>query len=186
MTRLWVVFERAAPEVALFLVGALLVGAVLAAVCIRVLPELARLLLVGAVIAAVTLTLYTTMHPTGTAGIRLRPVLNPLPTLSDAWHGGAISFATEQALANVLLLMPFGCALALLLGWRIAIVSSFVLSMSVEAAQWVLPTGRLAETSDVLLNVTGGAIGAGIAVLALSIVRTRPPAQVRRAASRPG
>jgi glycopeptide antibiotics resistance protein len=175
MTRLWEIFDRAGPEVFLFVLGVAVVASVLAAVGLRWLPVLTRLLLVGVVIGSVTLVLYTTMRPTAATGTRLRPQVNPLPAFSAILDGGPGSVVFQQALGNLLLVLPFACALALLAGWRAALVSALVFSISVEAAQWVLATGRLAETADILLNVSGAAIGIGFATAALKAVGVPQP-----------
>ncbi|HET8969498.1 MAG TPA: VanZ family protein [Candidatus Nanopelagicales bacterium] len=175
MTRLWEIFDRAGPEVFLFVLGVAVVAAVLAAIGLRYAAPLAQVVLVVVVIASVTLVLYTTMRPAAASGVRLRPHLNPLPTFSAVLDGGPGSIVFQQALGNLLLMLPFACALTLLAGWRAALVSSLVFSVSVEIAQWVLATGRLAETSDVVLNVTGAAVGIGIAVAALKVVGVPAP-----------
>ncbi len=72
------------------------------------------------------------------------------------------ALATATLIANVLLFVPLGAALAArhpdMTGWRLVLVAALV-SIGVEAAQGVMNIGRLADVTDVMANTAGAAIG---------------------------
>lgn len=71
--------------------------------------------------------------------------------------------AVMELVANVLLFVPLGSALAArhprASTWWVAGVAAAV-SLAVEVAQALMNTGRLADITDVLANTTGGVLGA--------------------------
>jgi glycopeptide antibiotics resistance protein len=83
--------------------------------------------------------------------------------------------AVTELVANVLLFVPLGSALAmrhpLASVWRIAGVAAGV-SLVVEVAQAVMDTGRLADVTDVLANTAGAILGALLWALISSGDRT--------------
>jgi len=70
--------------------------------------------------------------------------------------------ALADGLANLLLFVPLGIALATL-GWppRRAILAAGGLSLSIELAQFVIP-GRDPSLGDLLFNLAGAAVGVGL------------------------
>jgi hypothetical protein len=70
--------------------------------------------------------------------------------------------ATATLVANVLLFVPLGAALAArhpdASGRRLVLLAALV-SIGVEAAQAVMNVGRLADVTDVMANTGGAAIG---------------------------
>lgn len=98
-------------------------------------------------------------QPTGTWD------LVPFDDLGAALRSGslrAISFALVDVVTNVLLFLPFGAAVALrwpALGEVKAAASGFALSFAVEIVQWLLPLGRTAQTTDVVMNTFGAWLG---------------------------
>lgn len=130
-----------------------------------------RLVLVWFVTAVGTVLLLT-LQPGPEGFGRARPsILNPVSP-----------FAGKDALANVVLFLPVGFFAGLC--WRakshsVAWVTGFVfvLSLSVEFAQKVLPIDRAASTPDVLYNVLGGFAGAVAAALITRRVRAAKDSQ---------
>jgi glycopeptide antibiotics resistance protein len=74
-----------------------------------------------------------------------------------------LAVAVTELVANVLLFVPLGSALAVrhpgASTWWIAGVAAAV-SLAVEVAQAVMDAGRLADVTDVLANTIGAAVGA--------------------------
>ncbi len=116
------------------------------------------LLAVGSVVGA----LFVTLQPLdGTpARLYLTPFSDIGPILTGGGYWGTI---LSQIGGNVLLFMPLGFFLPLwfraLDGLARIVLFAAALSVSVEAAQYLLPLGRSVVTDDVLLNVAGAAIG---------------------------
>jgi VanZ family protein len=83
-----------------------------------------------------------------------------------------------DTLSNVLLLAPFGAALALL-GWRArrACLAGALVSAAIELAQLVIP-GRWAALGDIVFNATGALLGWAVITMAPAWLRPAP----RRAA----
>lgn len=90
-----------------------------------------------------------------------------LDPMRGAW--GWSSIAWRPVLDNVALFVPVG-AFAAAVWWRrggVAVwVGSVLGSVGIEAFQYLVPTGRVANTADVLANATGAAVGILLAVLA--------------------
>jgi hypothetical protein len=87
------------------------------------------------------------------------------------------AIAWRPVLDNVALFVPVG-AFAAALWWRrhaVAVWLGCVLgSVAIEAFQYLVPTGRVANTADVLANAAGAGIGIVLAVLAGARVAPRP------------
>lgn len=74
---------------------------------------------------------------------------------------------TAQLVINLLLLSWLAFAIPLLAPrWRVreTAVLSLVVAVLIEVAQWLLPTGRVASLTDVLVNSLGAALVAGVTV----------------------
>lgn len=122
------------------------------------LPEAVLLLALG------TIAILTLGDPMGPQPDRV----NLIPFRDQFWAlQGQIdaALATATLLANVVLFIPLGAALAARFptasGWGLVAVAAFV-SLAVEGAQAVLDIGRLADITDVLANSAGAAAGVAI------------------------
>src|SRR5690606_810389 len=92
---------------------------------------------------------------------------------------------TAQLVINLLLLSWLAIAIPLLVPrWGIWETASLVLGTAVliEVLQLVIPTGRVASLSDVLINSLGAAL---VAALVVRVVRPRLDAWVQRSADVP-
>lgn len=101
----------------------------------------------------------------GTEGLGADPRLT-LDPIEGAW--GWYGIAWRPVIDNVTLFVPVGAMLAawwrrvpLGLVWLVAVG----VSVGVEAFQLLVPTGRIASTTDVLSNGFGAAIGVALAGL---------------------
>ena len=65
-----------------------------------------------------------------------------------------------EAMANILLFVPFGAALSMR-GYSIAKTAGygFLVATAVEGAQWLLVPGRTTSLDDVVLNALGAVVG---------------------------
>lgn len=81
---------------------------------------------------------------------------------------GWASIAWEPILDNLLLFVPVG-ALSAVVWWRRAAVLVWLgcvaFSAGIELFQYLVPTGRVANTADVLANAAGAALGILLAVI---------------------
>lgn len=87
----------------------------------------------------------------------------PFEDLIRAWpFERARGIILGQMGANVLLFVPFGCALVLrerrVPLWRVTLVSA-AFSVGIEVLQGVAGNGRAADITDVLMNTLGGICG---------------------------
>ncbi|AZS37741.1 hypothetical protein CVS47_02387 [Microbacterium lemovicicum] len=125
-------------------------------------PRLLAAALATAVVAALTLAPRRLVAPA--RGAFLERVDLAVPTLA-----GLPSLSVDTVL-NALLFVPFGAAVALLLGrwWLLAIPAGFGLSAAVEFAQEGIP-GRVPDLADVLWNGAGSLIGAVLAASAMGL-----------------
>ena len=102
---------------------------------------------------------------------QLSPVLNPLTAIMDIRTDGMQ--AVLQLAMNVAFFVPFGAFARVLFGWKFwpSVLGSFVLSLAVETAQLTGAFGlypcsyRLFDVNDLMVNILGGAVGYGIALL---------------------
>lgn len=125
----------------------------------------------GAILVALLSTSSVTLigwEPLGAAAPRL--YLDPI---AGAW--GWNSVAWRPVLDNVVLFVPLGALFAAAL-WstRAALVWALLvgLSVAIETFQFLVPTGRVANTADVLANAVGAALGI---LLATVLGARRPP-----------
>lgn len=106
-----------------------------------------------------------------------RLILDPI---EGAW--GWDSIAWRPVIDNVALFVPVG-ALATAVWWRRSPVLVWLgcvgLSVGIEAFQYLVPTGRVANAADVVANATGALLGV---VLALLVGVRRGPRAPRRSA----
>jgi hypothetical protein len=110
------------------------------------------LLAAGALAAVAALTLAPRRFVAPARGIFMDAVS---PLLGD-W-----TYTDVESTLNALLFLPFGVALAMLVGrwWMLAMPAGFVLSFAVEVLQSRIP-GRVPDLGDVLWNTVGAACGA--------------------------
>jgi hypothetical protein len=101
----------------------------------------------------------------GTQGAGADPRLE-LDPLAGAWGWSGIAW--RPVIDNIALFVPVGAGLAAVLRRRRVVVPLLIatsLSLAVEAFQWAVPSGRIANSADVLANTIGAAIGVLLAVM---------------------
>jgi glycopeptide antibiotics resistance protein len=134
----------------------------------------ATALTAGALVIAVAATLWLTLRPLALDGPAQRTLY--LDPIEGAW--GWRSIAWRPVVANVVLFLPVG-ALAAAVWWRRPLVAVWLgciaLSVTIEAVQYLVPTGRVANAADVLANATGALLG----VLVATGLGTRPRPDAR-------
>lgn len=99
----------------------------------------------------------------GTKGLGADPrvALDPLVG-ARGWSG----IAWRPIVDNITLFVPLGAALAALWwrrSWLTVLAVAVLVSVGVEAVQWAFPTGRIANSADVIANSVGAALGIGLA-----------------------
>ncbi|QGQ20253.1 VanZ family protein [Cellulomonas sp. JZ18] len=116
-----------------------------------------------AAVAAVTLT------PGHAHDTSLGLVRTVLAWLAD--RGVPLAFEPVEAVANVVMFVPFGVLVGLLLGvrrWWVVVLLGFATSVVIETVQRVVPE-RFSTVQDVVMNTLGAAVG--VAVLAWWLAR---------------
>ena len=89
-----------------------------------------------------------------------------LDPIVGAW--GWAGIAWRPVIDNVTLFVPLGAALAALWCRRRPVTVLFVailVSVAVETFQWAYPSGRIANSADVIANTVGAGLGIAIARL---------------------
>jgi glycopeptide antibiotics resistance protein len=114
----------------------------------------------AALVASVVAILAFTLVPTAADNdVELFPFADLVDAIRDS-DAGALAEVVLEGTANVLLFIPFGAALAFRgVGLGRAACYGLALSLAVEAAQYVLISGRTAAVDDVLLNGLGAVLG---------------------------
>jgi hypothetical protein len=87
-----------------------------------------------------------------------------LDPIVGAWGFGGIAW--RPVIDNVTLFVPLGAALASLWcrrRWPVLLLAAALVSVGVETFQWAFPTGRIANSADVIANTSGAALGIGLA-----------------------
>lgn len=112
------------------------------------------LLLAGWALVVVRLTLWPAPAPDDTFDV-VRAVIG---WLSD--HGLPVTYAGVEAVANVLMFVPFGVLAGLLLTrrWSVVLVAAG-LSTAIEVSQRLFLPTRVPTVQDVVLNTAGAALG---------------------------
>jgi len=85
--------------------------------------------------------------------LELDPVLG-------AWGWSGIAW--RPVIDNITLFVPLGASLAAVWcrrRWPILLTLALLVSIGVESFQWMFPTGRIANSADVLANTFGAALG---------------------------
>jgi glycopeptide antibiotics resistance protein len=104
-----------------------------------------------------------TLFPTGLG--QLDANLVPLAGILGAFEDGGVAFGIWQLIGNLLLLAPVGVLLPAArpgMRPRAVVAVALAISVGIELAQWLLPTGRMADIDDVWLNVLGVAAGGAV------------------------
>jgi hypothetical protein len=99
--------------------------------------------------------------------VELDPILG-----ARGWSG----IAWRPVIDNVTLFVPLGASLAAVRcrrGWPVLLAVATLVSVGVEVFQWAFPTGRIANSADVLANTAGAALGITIARLLGACVGAR-------------
>lgn len=128
------------------------------------LPALAS----GIVVLAVWIVLAGIAELTlfGTQGLGADPRLELDPVVgARGWAG----IAWRPVIDNVTLFVPLGAALAAFWhrrGLLAPLAVAIAVSVTVETFQWVVPSGRIANSADVLANAVGALLGVLLAMLA--------------------
>jgi glycopeptide antibiotics resistance protein len=122
--------------------------------------------IVGLSLTAIALA---TLQPLGASEWPAGVNLTPLETVHLYLAPGVSTLlAVQNLVLNVVLFVPLGIGMVLLRGRGVAVatVTGIVVSLVVEALQFVLPLGRSVDVDDVLLNSAGALLGAVAAVAA--------------------
>jgi glycopeptide antibiotics resistance protein len=128
-----------------------------------------------ALLVALAATLWLTLRPLAADGAAQRTLY--LDPIEGAW--GWRSIAWRPVIANVLLFLPVG-SLAAAVWWRRSLATVWLgcvaVSVAIETAQYLVPTGRVANAADVLANATGALLGVLLAAAVGARARaSRPP-----------
>lgn len=109
---------------------------------------------------SVALILAFTLVPRHGLGDREFVPFRDVVTAARYADGAELGRSLLDDVANVLLFVPLGQALALR-GWSVrrTLVGACALSLAIELAQLTVIAGRTAATSDVLLNTSGALLG---------------------------
>ena len=118
---------------------------------------------IAAVLTWVSLAGIAELTLFGPLGIGADPRVELDPIVgARGWAG----IAWRPVLDNVTLFVPLGAALAALWcrrRWSTVLILAGLISIGVETFQWAFPSGRIANTADVIANTVGAAIGIVIA-----------------------
>jgi len=102
-----------------------------------------------------------TLFGTQGLGASQRLALDPIVG-ARGWSG----IAWRPVIDNVTLFVPLGAALAALWcrrSWLTVLLVTALVSVGVEVFQWAFPTGRIANTADVIANTVGAGLGIALA-----------------------
>jgi hypothetical protein len=115
------------------------------------------------------LTLFGTQRLGASQRLALDPIVG-----ARGWSG----IAWRPVIDNVTLFVPLGAAFAALWcrrSWLIVLAAAAVVSIGVETFQWAFPTGRIANSADVIANT----VGAGLGIMLARLVGACPGAADR-------
>ena len=125
-----------------------------------VLATIVALVLLGVSLAGIAeLTLFGREGLGAEQRLELHPLLG-----ARGWSG----IAWRPVIDNVTLFVPFGASLVALWcrrRWPVLLGVAVVTSVGVEVFQWAFPTGRIANSADVIANTAGAALGIVLARL---------------------
>lgn len=104
-------------------------------------------------------TLWRNVAVVAATAVILLLTLMPVEMPAGVDREDGLSFrGVADAIANVLLFVPFGVAAALRMGGRQPVSAAVLLSVLIETAQLAIP-GRYSSAFDIAFNTLGGAIG---------------------------
>jgi hypothetical protein len=101
----------------------------------------------------------------GTQGLGADPRFEIDP-VAGAWGWSGIAW--RPVIDNITLFVPVGAGLAAVLPHRpvaVPLLIAVAISIAVETFQWVIPSGRIANTADVVANLLGAVLGVGLALV---------------------
>lgn len=141
----------------------------------------AELLARGVLVLVVGVVLGLTLRPFAAPGaVDAVLVLDPV---AGAWGWDQIAWG--PVIDNVALFVPVGALAVVAFARRGTVVvwlGCVVLSVGIETLQYLVPTGRVANTADVLANATGALVGVllGLALRGSAVSRpsAHPPVDV--------
>lgn len=82
----------------------------------------------------------------------------------------------QERVLNTLLFVPIGVvAFFAFSAWTARLLCGPALSLTVEASQWALPWGRLADIGDLMVNSAGSLVGTLLAAVSVALVSTLRP-----------
>ncbi|MFY7066927.1 VanZ family protein [Nocardiopsis changdeensis] len=116
---------------------------------------------VSAIASLVPVVIVTLINPGG-----VESTVQPVP-FTDMWAMGVTPTSLYQNLGNVLVFVPFGALLPLAFGGYFAgpgriVGVAAVVSIGIEALQFLLNVGRVSSTDDVIVNVLGALAGCAL------------------------
>ncbi len=131
----------------------------------------------GTLLASLVVIAATTLLPV-VVGAEATVNLQPGETIENYLSFGDDLLSARNLGLNIALFVPFGVGLALWRRWGIGRVLpvGIVLSVALEAVQYMLPLGRATDVDDVVLNAIGTALGA----LTVSVLRALAPRRPER------
>lgn len=160
------------------LIGVLLVLVVVRQMRVRGRWSAADILARATLLVAVAVVLVLTLRPFARPGA-VEPMLM-LDPVAGAWGWDRIAWG--PVVDNVALFVPLGILGVAAFWHRSAFTIWFgcvVLSGVIEATQFLIPTGRVANTADVLANAVGALIGVLIGLIVRGRSRPRRPERPR-------
>jgi len=123
--------------------------------------RLSRSVALGTVVAFILIATLTTREAIGEeAGLKVVPFVDLFRAVAG---DGSLRGEIAELAANVLLFVPFGVTLQLRyphLSIAMVAAIAFSLSFTIETLQLLLAAGRVASSTDVLMNTLGGVVGA--------------------------
>lgn len=140
-----------------------------------VVTAVARVWALAAVIGAGMIAL----TPVGGAGAVAGVNLVPLRSLIDISTGSVdATVAIRNIAGNLVLFVPIGITLGVAFRRRprplvSATLIGFVVSVAIEALQYMFAVGRVVDVDDILLNVAGAWLGAASALLPMKVLVAR-------------
>ena len=130
---------------------------------------------VALVLLAVSLAGIAELTLFGREGLGAEQRLELHPLLgARGWSG----IAWRPVIDNVTLFVPLGAALAALWcrrSWLTVLVVAALVSVGVEAFQFAFPTGRIANTADVIANTIGAGLGIALSRMVGACPRDASP-----------
>ncbi|GAA1456178.1 VanZ family protein [Nocardiopsis exhalans] len=96
---------------------------------------------------------------------------------AEGLWGTTGGLALQERVLNTLLFVPIGVvAYFAFSSWTARLLFGPALSLTVEASQWALPWGRMADIGDLMVNSAGSVIGTLIAAFSVGAVSAIRPA----------